>query len=101
VEFWLRYALALGVVALMLAACAVAGRMLRGAPQRASRRLTLLETLALGPQSALHLVRVDARDVLVGSGAGLVVELVDRVEAAVGEVQLVVEGDDRPLRHRT
>lgn len=38
-------------------------------PQR-SKRMEKLETLQLGPAQALHLIRVDGKEILVAIGAG-------------------------------
>lgn len=82
----------------LLAALGGAARFLRGAGPRSGRRIDVVESVALAPQAALHLVRVDGASFLVGSGPLLVRELIDRVEPAVREVELVVERDDGPLR---
>ncbi len=68
-EFWLRYGAALAIIAAMLVAGALVGRFMRRVPAGSRRRMELLETLPLSPQSALHIVRVDSRELLVGCGA--------------------------------
>lgn len=101
-DFWLRYASALLVLGLVLVAFTLLARLLRRARfPRGATRLEIVESLALAPQSSLFLVRFDSREVLVGAGrlsALLVGELLDRVEPAVGEVDLAVESDHGLLR---
>ncbi len=57
-DFWRRYFLAVAVVALVLGGLGVLGRVVRGGRiLPGARRLELLESIALGSQSTLHLVR--------------------------------------------
>ncbi|MHB8432493.1 MAG: flagellar biosynthetic protein FliO [Candidatus Tyrphobacter sp.] len=74
-EFGVRYALALAVVTAMLAAASLAGRVLQRRLQKnnGARRIQIVETVALAPQAALHLVRIDNRELLVASGSAAVV----------------------------
>jgi len=74
-EFGVRYALALAVVTAMLAAASLAGRVLQRRLQKnnEARRIQIVETVALAPQAALHLVRIDNRELLVASGSAAVV----------------------------
>jgi flagellar biogenesis protein FliO len=82
-EFWLRYAGALLVVGVMLAGCSVLARALRRARYaRTPRRIEVLESVALAPQTLLHLVRVDAKELLVGTGN---VAIVERLASATQE----------------
>lgn len=69
-EFWLRYALALIVVGLMLGALSLLGRAVqRSRFVRGSRRMEVIESLALTQAASLHLVRVDSRYLLLGAGS--------------------------------
>lgn len=69
-EFWIRYALALVVVGLMLGALSCLGRVLqRSRFVRGSRRMEVVESLALTQAASLHLVRVDSHYLLVGAGS--------------------------------
>jgi flagellar biogenesis protein FliO len=74
-EFGVRYALALAVVTAMLAAVSLAGRVLQRRLQKnnGARRIQIVETVALAPQAALHLVQIDNRELLVASGSAAVV----------------------------
>jgi flagellar biogenesis protein FliO len=112
-DFWLRYLLALAVVALMLGGLGSLGRFLRrGHVAKAGRRMEIVESLILSPQATLHLVKVDGDELLVGTGPAQiscgsrlrdiasVPKLLDGVEAAIGEVEPVVESDRAPLRYR-
>ncbi len=68
-SFWAAYAEKLAIVALVLGALYFIGRTLRRARSFAGgRRMKLLESLALSPNAALHLVRVGSRRFLIGSG---------------------------------
>lgn len=104
-DFWARYAIAIAAIGLMLGGLGAVGRLVRrGRGRRTGRRMRVLESLALTPQAALHLVQIDAREFAVGTGpvsAPLFVgELLDRVEPAIGEVDLLVEGEDGALGNR-
>jgi len=67
-EFWLRYALV--VVGLMLGALSLLGRAVqRSRLARGSRRMEVIESLALTQAASLHLVRVDSRYLLLGAGS--------------------------------
>lgn len=74
-EFGVRYALALAVVTAMLAAVSLAGRVLQRRLQKnhGARRIQIVESVALAPQAALHLVQIDNRELLVASGSAAVV----------------------------
>jgi flagellar biogenesis protein FliO len=77
-NFWAVYAEKLTIVAIVLAALYFAGRRLNRTRLFAnSRRMKLIESLALSPRAALHLVQVEARYFLIGSAdeVGLVTEL--------------------------
>lgn len=77
-NFWLAYAEKLTFVAIVLAALYFAGRRLNRARLFASgRRMKFVESLALSPRAALHLVQIGARYFLIGSAdeVGLVTEL--------------------------
>lgn len=68
-EFWIRYALALLALAAMLGGLAVLGRALRRVrlgPR--ARRIQVVESVMLAPQTALHVVRVDSRELLLATG---------------------------------
>ncbi len=71
----MRYALALVIVTAMLAAFSLAGRVLARHLQRTrgARRIQIVESVALAPHASLHLVRIDARELLVASGSAAVV----------------------------
>lgn len=74
-EFALRYAVALGVVALLLVGLSAATRFLaRGRTRlaRANRSVELLESAALTQHASLHVVGIGGRRYLVGtSGAAI------------------------------
>ncbi len=74
-EFGVRYAFALAVVTAVLAALSLAGRVLARHLQKTkgARRIQIVESVALAPHAALHLVRIDARELLVASGSAAVV----------------------------
>lgn len=77
-NFWMAYAEKLTIVAIVLAALYFAGRRLNRTRFFANgRRMKLVESLALSPRAALHLVQVGARYFLIGSAdeVGLVTEL--------------------------
>jgi flagellar biogenesis protein FliO len=68
-DFWLRYGLALLVLMAMLGGFAALGRTLRRVRlNRNARRIEIVESAMLAPQAALHIVRVDRRELLVGTG---------------------------------
>ncbi len=79
-SFWVHYAVALATVAAILAALGGAGRLVQRARAPSGvRRIDVLESVALAPQSALHLVRVDSQEMLVGTGrVAIVSRLSDR-----------------------
>ena len=77
-NFWVAYAEKLTILAIVLAALYFAGRRLNRTRLLAKgRRMTLIESLALSPRAALHLVQVGARYFLIGSAdaVGLLTEL--------------------------
>ncbi len=67
-EYWLHYAVAVCTVALLLTALAVASKMLKRARFRSHSRIEVLESIALTPQSSVHVVRVGSKELLVGAG---------------------------------
>ncbi|HEX3670479.1 MAG TPA: flagellar biosynthetic protein FliO [Candidatus Cybelea sp.] len=84
-NFWVAYAEKLTIVAIAFAALYFAGRKLNRTRLFAgSRRMKVIESVALSPRAALHLVRVGARYFLVGSAdeVGLVAELASGDAAA-------------------
>ncbi len=67
--FWPHYLVALATVAVMLGALGIVGRLVqRARAPSGPRRIHVVESVVLAPQSVLHLVRVDAREMLVGTG---------------------------------
>lgn len=68
-DFWLRYGLALLVLTAMLGGFAALGRALRRfrlSPR--ARRIEAVESIMLSSHAALHIVRVDSQELLVGTG---------------------------------
>ena len=71
-HWWLQYAMALIVVALVLVALLIATRaMSRGRVVLSAKRrlVTIVESTPLGAHSALHVVKVGGRYLLVGSSS--------------------------------
>lgn len=84
-NFWVAYAEKLAIVAIVFAALYFAGRRLNRTRLFAGRgRMKLVESVALSPRAALHLVRVGARYFLIGSAdeVRLVAELASGDAAA-------------------
>src|SRR5581483_348103 len=69
-SFWSAYLWRLGAVALALALLYAAARRLRNLRLSGGRGrcVTVVETTVLSPHAALHLLRVGARYLLLGSG---------------------------------
>lgn len=81
-NFWINYVLALAVVALLLAGLnAMVRGLARGRASAANRRrmVTVLESTALAPNVALHVVRVGSRYVMIG-GSNANVSLLAELE---------------------
>jgi flagellar biogenesis protein FliO len=79
-SFWLSYAFALVVVALLLGGLyAVVRGLARGRILvSADRRLvTVIESTVLSQHSALHVIKVGARYFLIGGGQGHVTSIVE------------------------
>ena len=79
-SFWAQYCVKLAILGVVLALLYAAARALkrsallrRGAPQY----VELIESTALSPQTAVHLLRVGRRYVLVGSGSTGLSKLAD------------------------
>jgi flagellar biogenesis protein FliO len=70
--YWAMYFERLTIVALILIALYVLGRKMRELRIFAStsRRLRVVESVALSPNAALHIVQADRRYFLIGSGNG-------------------------------
>jgi flagellar biogenesis protein FliO len=68
--FWALYAEKLAIVALLLAGLYFAARSLRAtrAFARSRNGLRVVGSVMLTPQAALHVVEVDARRFLIGTG---------------------------------
>lgn len=97
-SFWLQYAFALLVVALLLGGLyAVVRGLARGRMiVSANRRLvTVLETTALSQHSALHVVKVGSRYYLIGGGQG---QLNSLTELPPEEVERWLESEHAFLR---
>ncbi len=77
--FWAAYAAKLAIVAIVLAALYALARWLRSARffPRGERCADVIETTALSPHAALHVVRFGGRRLLIGSTAGSVSRLAD------------------------
>jgi flagellar biogenesis protein FliO len=77
--FWAAYAVKLAIVAIVLAALYALARLLRSARffPRGDRCADVIETTALSPHAALHVVRFGGRRLLIGSAAGGVTRLAD------------------------
>jgi flagellar biogenesis protein FliO len=79
-SFWLSYAFALLVVALLLGGLYLVvrglarGRILTSANRRL---VTVLESTPLSQHSALHVIKVGSRYYLIGGGQGHVTEIVE------------------------
>jgi flagellar biogenesis protein FliO len=68
-DFWLRYGLALFALAIALGVFAAVGRAIRRVRLSShARRIEVVESAMLAPQTALHIVRIDEREILVGTG---------------------------------
>jgi flagellar biogenesis protein FliO len=78
-SFWASYLAKLAVVGLMLAVLYAVARALRHTRFFAlrSRRVRVLESLMLSQHCAIHLVRVDTRCFLLGSGTAGVTRLAE------------------------
>ncbi|MFZ1017755.1 MAG: flagellar biosynthetic protein FliO [Candidatus Cybelea sp.] len=69
--FWAAYAIKLAVVAAVLAALYALARFLRRSAvflRGPRRRVDVIESTLLGPNAALHVIRVGERYLLLGSG---------------------------------
>jgi flagellar biogenesis protein FliO len=85
--FWASYLLKLGVVALVLAATYAAAhalRKLRFLAVRSDRRICLLETAMLSPHAAVHLLKVGARYLVVGTAGGTIATLAELTPEEAG-----------------
>lgn len=67
-EFWERYLVALLVVAVMLAALSLLGRVLQRIRRtKGSHLIEIVESAMLSPQAWLHVVRIGSRYLVVGA----------------------------------
>jgi flagellar biogenesis protein FliO len=77
-NFWIAYVEKLAIAGIALGLLYMLARVLRHGRFLGRRgRIALIESAALAPHAALHLVRVDSRYFLIGSAAqvGLLAEL--------------------------
>ena len=77
--FWAAYAAKLAIVGVVLTALYALARWLRSARffPRGERCAEIIETTALSPHAALHVVRFGGRRLLIGSAAGGVSRLAE------------------------
>lgn len=82
-SFWTAYLVKLAITAVVLAALYLAGRRLRAMRPFSGRGrcLTVVETTALSPHAALHVVEIGSRRFLLGSAAGGISSLAELTEA--------------------
>lgn len=75
--FWANYFERVAIVGIVLLAVYFLARKLRETRLflRAGRRLNVVESTMLSPHAALHLVRVDRRHFLIGSGSAGVTKI--------------------------
>ncbi|MCR4425776.1 MAG: flagellar biosynthetic protein FliO [Firmicutes bacterium] len=96
-----RTILAMGIVVGLIYAAAFGFRRWQGfsllrVAGGAPRRLRVLETVRLGPDAGVHLVSVDGRTLLIGSGRGHVPVVLEEMD--LGEnARVVGTGDRRPF----
>ena len=83
-SFWATYFERLAVVALVLAALYFLVRKLRDARlfRPRAKRLAVVESAMLSPNATVHIVRVDRRYFLIGSGSGGVTRLAELRESS-------------------
>ena len=104
--FWIGYTEKLAVVGLVLSVLYLLARRLRAMQffRAPGRRIELIESAALSPHAALHVVRADARCYLIGTGGATMLaemrsaeldvkvsELADLVPGALHEVDLAIQ----------
>lgn len=83
--FWASYFERLAIVGIVLLAVYFLARKLRETRlfRRGGRRLNVVESTILSPHTALHLVRVERRYFLIGSGTNGVTRLAEIEEGDV------------------
>ena len=104
--FWAGYVGKLAIAGLVLCALYLLARRVRAMPlfRVPGRRVELIESAALSPHAALHVVRADARCYLIGTGGATMLaemrgaeldvkvsELADLVPGALHEVDLAIQ----------
>jgi flagellar biogenesis protein FliO len=87
-SFWAAYLVKLALLGALLAALYGLARLLRESrlvPRGRRRHVQLIESAALSPQAAVHLLRIGTRYLLVGGGNACICKL---AEFTPGELEI-------------